>query len=241
MRSFKLQVIGKTDIGQKRQSNQDSFLVNEECHLFAVADGMGGHSGGEVASELAIKTLDKFFVKNPEKIKAVPELLNSCVQLCNRAIYEQSQKKSELMGMGTTLTVCAVEKDWVHIAQVGDSRCYLFREGDLFQITEDHSQVYEMLKAGLINEASLHSFHKNVITRSVGYEENVQVDIFSRPAQKGDRYLLCSDGLSGMVSNIQMAQILHNFSLEDALQNLVELANLQGGEDNITAILFEMK
>jgi protein phosphatase len=142
--------------------------------------------------------------------------------------------------MGTTMTACVIDGQWLHIGQVGDSRCYLFREGDLFQITEDHSQVYEMLKAGLINEASLHSFHKNVITRSVGYEEQVQVDIYSRLIQKGDRYLICSDGLSGMVSNIQIAQILFNFSLDDAIQNLVDVANLQGGEDNVTAILFDI-
>ncbi|MBP7845074.1 MAG: Stp1/IreP family PP2C-type Ser/Thr phosphatase [Proteobacteria bacterium] len=242
MRSaFKVTVAGKTDIGQKRSGNQDSFLVNEELQLFAVADGMGGHSGGEVASELAIKTLEKFYEKNPEKHKTIPELLSSCVSLCNKAIFEHARTHSELMGMGTTITVCALDKEWVHIAQVGDSRCYLFRDGDLFQLTEDHSQVYEMLKAGLINEASLHSFHKNVITRSVGYEEDVQVDVFSRKVISGDRYIICSDGLSGMVSNIQIAQILYNFSIEKSAENLIELANLQGGEDNVTVIAFELK
>jgi len=238
---FKTKAVGKSDIGRKRTTNQDSFLVDNEIKLFAVADGMGGHSGGEVASALAIKTLEKFFEENKKRKEPAAQLLRHCVELCNKTIYDNSQANPKLLGMGTTLTACVLDGKWLHIAQVGDSRCYIFRDPELFQITEDHSQVYEMLKAGLINEASMHTFHKNVITRSVGYEESVQVDICSRLILPGDRYLICSDGLTGMVSNEQIAQILHNFDLEQACQNLVDLANSQGGEDNISVILFETK
>ena len=143
--------------------------------------------------------------------------------------------------MGTTLTAAHVDENTLYIGQVGDSRLYLFRGTDLFQITEDHSQVYELLKAGLISEENLNTFQKNIITRSVGYEAEVSVDIFSREMKKGDRYLICSDGLSGMVSNDQIARVLHNFSLEESATNLVDIANAQGGEDNISVILFDVK
>jgi serine/threonine protein phosphatase PrpC len=237
--SYKVTVAGKSDIGRKRSNNQDSFIINEESHLFSVADGMGGHSGGEVASALAVRTLEKFF-REPSAL-SVPQLLQESIRVCNKAIYDHSQANPRLAGMGTTMTAVALEGPWVHVGQVGDSRCYLYREGELYQITEDHSQVYELLKAGLISEDNLHTLQKNVITRSVGYEENVQVDLYSRHALSGDRYIICSDGLSGMVAADQIARVLQNFDIEQAAQNLVDLANLQGGEDNVTVIVFETR
>ncbi len=236
---MKLRVSGKSDIGKKRGNNQDSFLVNDSLNLFAVADGMGGHSGGEVASAVAVKTLEAIFQESRDK--PVPTRLQDAVHLSNRAIFEQSKANPKLQGMGTTLTAVAFDEPWLHICQVGDSRCYLYRKSELFQITEDHSQVYELLKAGLITEANFHNFQRNVITRSVGYEEKVQVDLACRLVQKGDRYLICSDGLSGMVSNEQIARILQNFEVELATQHLVDLANAQGGEDNISVIVIEVE
>jgi len=238
-KSLKITVAGKSDIGKKRNNNQDSFLVNERLRLFAVADGMGGHSGGEVASAMAVKTLESMFQDN-SKVD-IPKKLHDAVFFSNRAIFDQSKANEKLHGMGTTLTAVAVEGDWVHICQVGDSRCYLYRDSELFQITEDHSQVYELLKAGLITESNFHNFQKNVITRSVGYENTVEIDVFSRLAKPKDRYLICSDGLSGMVSNEQIAQILQNFDVNASVQNLVDLANAQGGEDNISVIVFEVE
>lgn len=234
------EVSGKTDIGQKRTNNQDSILVNADLGLFAVADGMGGHSGGEVASSMAIKTLEHAFSKRDGSLET-PDLLERAIIECNQVIYEQSQKNSQLRGMGTTLTTAFVEDEVLHIGQVGDSRLYLFAEQNLYQLTEDHSQVYELLKAGLISEDSLESFQKNIITRSVGYERDVKVDLFQRPVRKGDRYLICSDGLSGMVSDDQIAQILLNFDVDTAVRNLVSLANIQGGEDNVSVIVFEIQ
>lgn len=239
MASFELEYSGKSDVGQRRANNQDSILINEKHKIFAVADGMGGHSGGEVASSLAVKTLDKIF---PEvKAATCAQRISETIRICNQVIYEQSQADAKLRGMGTTLSVAIIDNDFVHIGQVGDSRVYLFRKGELFQITEDHSQVYELLKAGLISETNIGTFQKNVITRSVGYEPEVQADIFSRKIQKGDKYLICSDGLSGMVSNEQIAQILQNFDVEEAVNNLVELANIQGGEDNVSVVVFSVK
>jgi PPM family protein phosphatase len=234
------QVCGKTDIGQKRTNNQDSILVSAENGLFAVADGMGGHSGGEVASSMAVKTLEHAFATHDGTLET-PDLLERAISECNKVIYEQSQKNPQLRGMGTTLTAAYIEGDVLHIGQVGDSRLYLYREQNLYQLTEDHSQVYELLKAGLINENSMDSFQKNIITRSVGYERDVRVDLFQRPIAKGDRYLICSDGLSGMVTDEQIAQVLYNFDVDTSVRNLVTLANAQGGEDNVSVIVIEIK
>jgi protein phosphatase len=240
---MKVRVSGKSDVGQKRSNNQDSFVINESLGLFAVADGMGGHSGGEVASALAIKTLEKVF--SEARATPIPYRLEQAIHLANQVIYEHSQVHQNLQGMGTTLTATAVDargdQAWLHIGQVGDSRCYLFHEGELFQVTEDHSQVYELIKAGLISEANINLVHKNVITRSVGYEKLVNVDVFSRKVKSGDRYLICSDGLTGMVPNEQIARVLSNFDIEQAVTNLIDLANLHGGEDNVSTIVFEFE
>ena len=236
---LEIKVSGKSDIGRKRSNNQDSFLVKPETSLFVVADGMGGHSGGEVASAMACKTLEKIYEERVE-LSAEKRLLEAA-QLANRAIWEHSQKDPSLRGMGTTLTAAAVDQGWMYVVQVGDSRCYLHRENELFQITEDHSQYYELLRAGMIQEIESFGVQKNVITRSVGYEANVNVDVYARKVNSGDQYLLCSDGLTGMVSNEQIAQILQNFDTEHAVQNLVDLANLNGGEDNISVIVFEVE
>ncbi len=237
--SIKVSAFGKSDIGRKRGNNQDSFLVSVPLKLFCVADGMGGHSGGEVASAMAVKTLEKVFA---ESVGVPPhECLVEGVKIANRVIYEQSQKDKRLQGMGTTLTASVLAWPWLYVAQVGDSRCYLYRDSQLFQLTEDHSQFYELLRAGMIQEIESLGVQKNVITRSVGYEPEVRVDLYSRLVQRGDRYLICSDGLTGMVSNDQIAQVMQNFAVAQAVQNLVSLANLQGGEDNISVVVFDVE
>lgn len=233
---FKL--AGRSDVGQKRSNNQDSILVSEKLALFAVADGMGGHSGGEVASSIAVKTLEKFFTE--AQLSDFSKGLEAAVKLCNRAIQDFAQAQPQLKGMGTTLTAAVLKDQTLYVGHVGDSRCYLFSEGNFFQLTEDHSQVYEMLKAGLISESDLNLVQKNVITRSVGYEQDVNVDVFSRPVKKGDKYLICSDGLSGMVPNEDIVRILANFDLDQCATHLVDLANLNGGEDNVSVVLMEV-
>jgi serine/threonine protein phosphatase PrpC len=238
--TLKCSAAGLTDVGMKRQNNQDSFLVNEKLGLFAVADGMGGHSGGEVASALAVKAVEHVFQEWKSK-KTLGELLRFGVEKGNEVIYGQAAQQSELAGMGTTLTALACHKNQVYVAQVGDSRCYFFYEGQLYQITEDHSQIYELMKLGFVTEANIHHFQKNVITRSVGYEPTVEPDIYVMDVKKGSRFLLCSDGLTGMTTNNQIAQILSNFEGQQAVENLVHLANLQGGEDNITALIVDFE
>ncbi len=237
--TLNITVHGKSDIGRKRSNNQDSFLIKQDLSLFAVADGMGGHSGGEVASAMAVKTLEKIFHDRVDL--SVEKRLLESAQLANQAIWEHSNKEASLRGMGTTLTAVALEDSWLYVAQVGDSRCYLYRDHELFQMTEDHSQYYELLRAGMIHEIESFGVQKNVITRSVGYERNVKVDLYARKMNSGDQYLICSDGLTGMVSNDQIAQVLQNFEPELAVQNLVDLANLQGGEDNISVIVFNVE
>jgi len=233
-----MQSAGRSDIGRRRSNNQDSFLMNEEMGLYLVADGMGGHSGGEVASLMAVQTLESILKEG--KTEDRPKRLVEAIELCNRSIFDQAKKDAKLNGMGTTLTATLFLDDKLYIGQVGDSRCYLYRESEIYQLTEDHSQVYELLKAGLITDANFHSFQRNVITRSVGFEPQVNVDMFVRVVRPGDRYLVCSDGLSGMVSNEQMAQVLQNFTVAQACDNLIELANLQGGEDNISVVIVEI-
>lgn len=230
---------GLSDVGMKRQNNQDSFLINEKLGLFAVADGMGGHSGGEVASALAVKAMEHVFKEKKNKLE-ISDTLKLGVEKGNEIIFEQAAQQPELSGMGTTLTAVAFTKDHVYVAQVGDSRCYLFYEGQLYQITEDHSQIYELMKLGFVTEANIHHFQKNVITRSVGYEPTVVPDIYAMDVKKGAKILLCSDGLTGMATHVQIAQILSNFDdIEAAVKNLILLANLQGGEDNVTALIVE--
>ncbi len=237
---FSVRAVGVSDVGMKRQNNQDSYLINEKLGLFAVADGMGGHSGGEVASALAVKALEHVF-KDRKNNKTLSELLFFGVEKSNQIIFDQAAQKSELTGMGTTLTAMAIQKDQAVIAQVGDSRCYIFYEGQLYQLTEDHSQIYELMKLGFVNEENIHNFQKNVITRSVGYEPSVVPDIYGIDLRKDSRFLICSDGLTGMTTHPQMAQILGNFEIEEAASRLVQLANAQGGEDNITAVIVEVK
>ncbi len=236
--STAVRAVGLSDVGMKRQNNQDSFLINEKLGLFAVADGMGGHSGGEVASALAVKALEHVFKEKRNKAEMV-DILKLGVEKGNEIIFEQAAQQAELSGMGTTLTALAYTKEHVYIAQVGDSRCYFFYNGQLYQITEDHSQIYELMKLGFVTEANIHHFQKNVITRSVGYEPSVSPDIYAMDVKQNSRFLICSDGLTGMATPPQIAQILSNFDLDDAVKNLVQLANLQGGEDNVTALLVE--
>lgn len=237
--SFSAKAFGVSDVGMKRQNNQDSYVINDKLGLFAVADGMGGHSGGEVASALAVKAMEHVFKERKGK-KDISELLRVGVEKGNQIIFEQAAAQAELAGMGTTLTAIALAADHMLIAQVGDSRCYYYVQDQLYQITEDHSQIYELMKLGFVTEANIHHFQKNVITRSVGYEPSVSPDLYAVDIRKGSKFLICSDGLTGMATHDQIAQILHNFNSSTAADHLVQLANMQGGEDNVTAVIVDV-
>ncbi len=246
---------GITDIGRKRQRNEDSYLVNDKLKLYIVADGMGGHAGGEFASKIAVSTVEEILKGEDRKKSNVPEKsyldednptggdrfeadrLRDAIARAGSMIVRKASEEPELRGMGTTSTIMLFIGDKAYIAHVGDSRAYCVRGGKIIQITEDHSLVHEQLKSGLITEeeAKTHQL-KNIITRSVGVQEDVEVDTVVWKAELDDRYLLCSDGLSNMVSDSEIEEAVSSNEPEEAARILVEQANQRGGDDNITLI-----
>ncbi len=223
-----------TDIGRVRERNEDSFLV--EPPLFAVADGMGGHRGGAVASELALEKLEE--LGRTGKV-SLPEL----VRAANRAVFERSISDRTVAGMGTTLTAATVDQTGIHLAHVGDSRAYLLRAGALRQLTEDHTLVNRMVKAGEItrDEAEVHP-HRNVLIRVVGTEADIDVDVEDIPVLDGDRMLICSDGLTNMVTELQIQAILEATpDPQEAADRLIKAANRAGGIDNITVLILDIQ
>jgi PPM family protein phosphatase len=225
-----------SDVGRLREGNEDSML--EDPPLFVVADGMGGAQAGEVASSLAVETLAKL----PPDDGNVELDLSSAIVEANRRIHGKAKDDRNLAGMGTTLTAAFVHDGQVTIGHVGDSRAYRYRDGELAQLTDDHSLVAELERHGKLTaaEARVHP-QRSMILRALGIGEDVEVDIYRFAGQAGDVFLLCSDGLSGLVHDQVMAEVLEGAgSLDDAAHELVELANLSGGPDNITALLFRL-
>lgn len=229
-----------TDVGRKRDHNEDSFLVRPEFGLFAVADGMGGHQAGEKASRMALETLATV-LKPPEGTsdrKDVLASLREATQAAGAAIFEAAQADSSLQGMGTTMTSLWFHRGRAYLAHVGDSRAYLFRDGRMQQLSDDHSWVSEQVRAGMMTEdEARESKFRHIITRSVGFEREVLVDGAAIPVQAGDCYLICSDGLSNYVEGDELARILTSRFYREVPRLLVELANDRGGDDNITVIL----
>ncbi len=223
-----------TDIGRVREGNEDSFLI--EPPLYAVADGMGGHRGGEVASQLALETVERMFREGHGT-------LEEQIREANRAVFSRSAEDRSVAGMGTTLTAVLVREGEVHLAHVGDSRAYLLRAGALRQLTQDHTLVNRMLKAGEITEAEAEVHpHRNVLTRVVGTEPDVSVDEHDVGLIEGDRLLLCSDGLTNMVTEDQIQAILEATPTnpQEAADRLVRAANRAGGVDNITVVVLDL-
>jgi protein phosphatase len=229
---MKIEVGVATDIGRVREGNEDSYLV--EPPLYAVADGMGGHRGGEVASQLALETVEALFREGDTS-------LAEQVREANRAVFARSQEDKAVSGMGTTLTAAQIEGGAVRLAHVGDSRAYLLRAGALRQLTDDHTLVNRMVKAGEIteSEAEVHP-HRNVLTRTIGTEAEVHVDEDQVPLMDGDRLLLCSDGLFGMVAEDQLQAIMEaEPDPQKTADRLIKAANRAGGVDNITVIVLD--
>jgi PPM family protein phosphatase len=227
----------KTDTGKKRRRNEDAFVVAPP--LFAVADGMGGAQAGEIASKLAAAALED---TDPGRLTG-PERVASLIQEANRRVHERSSVDPATSGMGTTMTVALVEGDGVVIGHVGDSRAYLVRGHEIEQITEDHSLVNELLKSGKLSpeEAETHP-QRSVITRAVGTDPDVDVDSFTVHTQKGDVFLICSDGLTDMVDDSAILDTVeqHRDNLDRLTKQLVSAANRGGGEDNITVVAFSI-
>lgn len=223
-----------TDLGKVREGNEDSYLVDPPLLLYAVADGMGGHRGGEVASHLALETVESL-------ARSGTGTLADHVSEANRTVFERSQRDRRVTGMGTTLTAAKVVDGVAYLAHVGDSRAYLLRAGAFRQLTEDHTLVNRMVKAGEItaDEAEVHP-HRNVLTRALGTEPDVEVDQGEVALMDGDRILLCSDGLFGMVTEDQIQAILETEpDPQHAADRLVRAANRAGGVDNITTLVLD--
>ena len=241
---------GCTDVGMKRDHNEDSYLLAPDMNLFVVADGMGGHAGGEMASGIAVRTVESHVREHKDLIEPdlnhegaiqdspVAKLLSDAVRGACAAVFEKSREIRELEGMGTTTTTIIFHNNYAFVAHVGDSRAYLVREGRILQLSEDHSLVNEQLKAGLITDAQARqSRFKNIITRSVGFEADVEVDVIAVEVKSGDAFLMCSDGLCNLVTEPEMADIVLDNFLHRAPEILIDLANQRGGDDNITVVL----
>ena len=239
-----MKAYAKTDIGSKRSMNQDYMYCTTEPvgsfqNLLIVADGMGGHRAGDYASRLCVETMVQSLEKSAHKTPV--SLFEEAVTAANKAVFEESASHVEYEGMGTTVVACTLEENTLYITNIGDSRLYLIRDG-IEQITDDHSLVEEMVKQGNIteSEARIHP-QKNIITRALGINEEVQADFFEIDVEQGDVIMLCSDGLSNMIEDEDMEYIVKNSdTLQTAAESLVARANENGGNDNITVVLAEV-
>jgi protein phosphatase len=278
---------GQSHPGRKRERNEDSYLVDPEMGILAVADGMGGHQGGATASRMAVEMLAKelleargdfdaairkqkeLSVRVTEEMAAVDEttgdlaptipvrseealvpggaavifspaleLMRGIVRKASSSIFEASWQRPELRGMGTTLTAMLIHAGKAHLVHAGDSRCYMFRDGQLRQLTDDHSWIAEQLKAGAISEAEAKSSKfRHVITKSIGFERDTDADLKSVPISPGDCFLLCSDGMSNYVEHGELERIIAMTWYRSLPQRLIEMANDRGGDDNITVVV----
>jgi serine/threonine protein phosphatase PrpC len=243
---------GLSDIGRKRATNEDAFFFDDRLGLYVVGDGMGGHAAGEVASQESVDTIygmikrgigELFELVDPvpeEHARAALRLMESAVQAATYMVYSLAEMDRGKSGMGTTISALLILGDYAVTGQVGDSRVYRVRGGEVDQLTEDHTLINWQLKQGLITpQEARRSPHRNVITRAVGNREYVQVDTTLVALSPGDRFLLCSDGLHGYLRNDDIAPIVGEGG-ERAVRRFIELANNRGGKDNITAILVEI-
>jgi protein phosphatase len=249
---LRVRSIGLTDVGRKRKHNEDAFLNDDALRLYLVADGMGGHAAGEVASMEAVDTIFGMVKRGaaalprlgdgrePSAVHAVSRLVESAVQAATYMVHSIAELDASKSGMGTTMSALFVYDGFAVTGQVGDSRIYLVRDGEAHQLTEDHTYVNWQLRSGLITrEEAERSPKKNVITRSVGNHEYVEVDVRVVQLRAGDRLLVCSDGLHGYLRDGDLEPIVA-LGIDEAAPKLIALANERGGKDNITAVLVEV-
>jgi protein phosphatase len=249
--SLRVRFAGETDVGRKRTHNEDNLYLPTDERFAIVADGMGGHASGEVASKIAVESVVEFFKATAEENpmtwpfkvdRGNRQEVNRLVvgiKLANLKVFEASQRDEQLRGMGTTLVSLYFLDDCAIIGHVGDSRCYRIREQEITQITEDHSLLNDYLKMKRLTPGEASNFaQKNVIVRALGMKESVQVDIFTESPRLGDIFVLCTDGLSGMLADDEICEIArHEAELDKACEKLIAAANANGGVDNITVVL----
>lgn len=241
-----MRIVGKTDIGMVRDTNQDAFKIvalGTGAGLALVCDGMGGARGGDTASSIAKTVIADTVREKYEDIMgadAVKTLIREAVLNANRAVYQMAKEHPEFAGMGTTVVLVLLYQNRAYIAHVGDSRLYFYHDGELSQLTRDHSFVQEMVDRGVLteSEARVHP-DKNIITRAVGVHWDVEIDLHTVELSAGDRLLLCTDGLSNLCSNEEIAQVLGQLSIEEGAEALIRMANQGGGHDNITVVIVE--
>lgn len=239
-----------SDVGCRRDHNEDSYLMAPELKLFVVADGMGGHAGGEMASTLAVRSIEAHVRSCHEAIaedarhdasieeSPVAKVAADAVRAACAAVFGKAEAVRELRGMGTTATMLLFHHAHAFIGHVGDTRAYLVRDGKILQLSEDHSLVNEQVKAGLITEAQARtSRFKNIITRSVGFDRDVEVDVIAVEVKPRDAFLLCSDGLSNLVQDAEICSVIGDDFLHAVPRRLIEMANSRGGDDNSTVIV----
>jgi PPM family protein phosphatase len=246
-----------SDVGRKRKHNEDNFLIDKKLSLFAVADGMGGHASGEIASQIAVsnfraaieerRALLDAYIRHDEKVKTqdILAILETAVQTTGLTIFERGQKEPEKRGMGTTLSALLLLGERAFIAHVGDSRVYLVRQNQVVQLTEDHSLVNELIRHGKVTRESLasspYASYKNAVTRALGVYETTQVDTVDLEVLPGDQFLICSDGLHSYLQDKDIISFLSEDHVTAVPQNLVDHANKGGGHDNITAVIIRVQ
>ncbi|MGA3207634.1 MAG: Stp1/IreP family PP2C-type Ser/Thr phosphatase [Syntrophales bacterium] len=247
---MEINACGRTDKGLLRPNNEDGFYIDEKTGLFVVADGMGGHASGEIASKLAIDVIRDYFKafyegraalvgKFDEDHSEMAKAIGSAVRLANQAVHEAAKSNAVWQGMGTTVAAVVINRNRLSIAHVGDSRVYLVRAGDIEQLTDDHSVVYEQVKRDLLTrEEAQKSEMRNLLTRALGVASDVEVDVSELTLSAGDILVLCTDGLNSMVSDDAILNLTVSMRNPAAVcDRLVKLANEQGGKDNITVIV----
>lgn len=250
---------GVSDVGRKRRSNEDSYSTSDDLRLYVVADGMGGHAAGEVASRLAVESIGRHIAAaHPDLPPTVPSegstasledpalpvparrVINA-IRLANQEIARSVRRDQSMRGMGTTVVLVYVQGKRAYIGSVGDSRAYLVRDGELRQLTDDHTFVNEQVRAGTLTpqEARRHPA-RNILTRAVGSQDDIEADVIQEDLRPGDQILLCSDGLTTMVEDDEILDRLQRAGDPEAVcQSLIDLANERGGDDNITAVLIQ--
>ncbi len=252
---MKLIASGQTNVGRKRAHNEDNLILVEAENLFVVADGMGGHASGEVASQIAVESLSDFFRRTSENeevtwpykeekgLRYEENRLVTGIKLANLRIFETAASDKALKGMGTTIVSALFTDGTAYMGHVGDSRGYRIRDGQIEQVTEDHSLLNDYIKANKLTPEEIEAFpHKNVIVRALGMRDTVRVDISRLNPKVNDVFLLCSDGLSGMVTDPDMLSIVEaaNGDMDAAATALIAAANENGGVDNVTVILIKI-
>jgi protein phosphatase len=252
--SQRVRFAGKTDVGQVRALNEDNLLVPSEMALGVVSDGMGGHACGEVASELTVETIDEYYKRTQEdaprswplrmpQMELEQDRVVTAIKLANSRIFETAAADAEKKGMGCTVDTIYFAQERAYIGHVGDSRVYRIRHGQMEQITEDHSLLNDYKRMKEMSGDEVENFpHKNVVVRALGLAEQVKVDVLVEESMIGDLYLVCSDGLTDMLDDDAIAEIVAKHErLDSACAKLVEAANDAGGKDNITALLIRIE